>query len=180
MDRAKTVWIRMPHILSREGSTPRVSGFFLKAVIRAILLSGTDTWLVTPRMGKALGGGSEPSGKTVDGKSPTEKNRQDVEIHLVDSGKGDDGFPDNGGIRQAAPEQGCTVYLYTITVRPVSGVGEGSWGASRDAVVGTGGNLPVRVVGGNSVGGGRGGGRGVTGSKIERLLDWSNVRENTT
>ena len=29
----KTVWSRMSRILSREGATPRVSGFFFKSVI---------------------------------------------------------------------------------------------------------------------------------------------------
>ena len=52
---AKTVWRRMLHILSREGATPRVSGFFFKAVIQAVLLFREGAWVVTPRMGKAMG-----------------------------------------------------------------------------------------------------------------------------
>ena len=55
MARAKKVWSRISHILSREGSTHRVSGLFFKAVIQAVLLFRADTWVVTPRMGKALG-----------------------------------------------------------------------------------------------------------------------------
>ena len=35
---------------------PRVSGFFFKAVVQAILLFGSETWVANPRMGKALGG----------------------------------------------------------------------------------------------------------------------------
>ena len=46
----------MSCILSREGETPRVSGFFFKAMIQAVLLFGAETWVVTPCMGKALGG----------------------------------------------------------------------------------------------------------------------------
>ena len=53
--RVKTVWRRMSHILSSEGATPRVYGFFFKSVIQAILLFGAETWVVTPHMGKALG-----------------------------------------------------------------------------------------------------------------------------
>ena len=45
----------MPRILSREGATPRVSGLFFKAVIQVVLLLGAETWVVTPRMGTALG-----------------------------------------------------------------------------------------------------------------------------
>ena len=52
--RAKTVWRRMSQILSREGATPRVSGFFFKDVIHAVLLFGAETWVFTPRMGTAL------------------------------------------------------------------------------------------------------------------------------
>ena len=54
--RAKKVWSRMPRILSREGAKPWVSGLFFKAVIQVVLIFGADTWMVTPHMGKALGG----------------------------------------------------------------------------------------------------------------------------
>ena len=33
-----------------------MSGFYFKAVIQAVLLFGAETWVVTPHMGKALGG----------------------------------------------------------------------------------------------------------------------------
>ena len=46
----------MSRILSREGAKPRVFGFFFKAVVQAVLIFGLDTWVVTPGMGKALGG----------------------------------------------------------------------------------------------------------------------------
>ena len=32
-----------------------MSGFFSKAVLQAVLLFGLDTWVATPRMGRALG-----------------------------------------------------------------------------------------------------------------------------
>ena len=56
LSRARAVWKRMTRSLSREGAAPRVSSFFLKAVVQAVLLFGSDTWVVTPRMGEALGG----------------------------------------------------------------------------------------------------------------------------
>ena len=55
LSQAKIVWSRMLRILSREGATPRVSGFFFKAVIQAVLLFGAETWVVTPCMGTSLG-----------------------------------------------------------------------------------------------------------------------------
>ena len=54
--RARSVWKRMTQILSREGAAPRVSGFFSKAVLQVVMIFGSETWVVTPRMGKALGG----------------------------------------------------------------------------------------------------------------------------
>ena len=48
-----------------------------------------------------------------------EDNGRHLEIHLGGGGKVGDGFPDDGGIRQASPENGRTVYCYAITVRPM-------------------------------------------------------------
>ena len=55
LSRARKVWRRMLRILSREGAAPRVFGFFLNGVVQAVLLFRSDTWVVTPRMGKSLG-----------------------------------------------------------------------------------------------------------------------------
>ena len=109
----------MSRILSREGATPRVSGFFFKSVIKVVLLFGRET--------------SER-------KDLVEDNGRDVEIHLSSGSKGGGGVLDDGGICQGTPENGHTVYRYAITVRPVLGVGEGSWGAIWGEVVGTGRN----------------------------------------
>ena len=56
LDQSKTVWSRMSRILSREGATPRVFGLIFKEVIQAVLIFGVEDWVVTPRMGNALGG----------------------------------------------------------------------------------------------------------------------------
>ena len=45
----------MTRILIREGAAPWVSGFFFKAVVQAVLIFGSKTWAVTPRMGEDLG-----------------------------------------------------------------------------------------------------------------------------
>ena len=50
------VWRSMTSILRWEGVEPQVSGFFFKYVIQSVLLFGTETWVVTPRMGQFLGG----------------------------------------------------------------------------------------------------------------------------
>ena len=74
LSRSKKLWIRMSRILSREGADPQVSGLFFKAVIQAVLIFGTETWVVTPRMGKSLGGGLYPGGETFDRTDPAEYN----------------------------------------------------------------------------------------------------------
>ena len=56
LSQARAVWKRMAQIFSREGAAPQVSGFFFKDVVQAVLLLGSENWVVTPRMGKTLGG----------------------------------------------------------------------------------------------------------------------------
>ena len=52
----KKVWSRMLCILSRKGAVPWALGKTFKAVIQAVLIFGVEILVVTPRMGKALGG----------------------------------------------------------------------------------------------------------------------------
>ena len=47
-------WGRLSRILSREGADLMVSGHFLKAVTQVVLLLGGETWVLTPRMERAL------------------------------------------------------------------------------------------------------------------------------
>ena len=48
--RTRKFWSWISCILIREGAAPRVSGFFFKAVVQALLLFVAETWVVTPRM----------------------------------------------------------------------------------------------------------------------------------
>ena len=67
--------------------------------------------MVTPRMGKALGGGgSGPGGETVDGTAPAEDTGRKMDIHLGGDGKRGGGVLDSGGIHLAAPENSCTLH----------------------------------------------------------------------
>ena len=131
----------MSLILRREGAAPQVSGLFFKSVIQAVLLFGVETWVVTPRMGKALGGGLDRGGDTADGMAPVDHTGREVEIHLGGGGgKGGGRIIDNGGVYQRSSEHIHTVHCYTITVRPVWGFLKVHGGASRYAVVGKGKN----------------------------------------
>ena len=54
--KARRIWGRLQRILGREGATARISGAFFKAVVQQVLLFGAETWVVTPRMERALSG----------------------------------------------------------------------------------------------------------------------------
>ena len=54
--KARKSWGRLQGILRREGATPRISGTFFKAVVQQVLLFGAETWVVTPKIERALSG----------------------------------------------------------------------------------------------------------------------------
>ena len=45
--KARVVWNKFKKILVREGASHRVMGYFYKVVIQAILLYGSESWVVT-------------------------------------------------------------------------------------------------------------------------------------
>ena len=78
MARVRKVWSRMSHILSREGEAPQVSSLFFKDFVQAVLFFVAETWVITSRMSKALGGGSDPGGDTADRTDPTVETGREV------------------------------------------------------------------------------------------------------
>ena len=54
LSKAWKSWGRLSRILFREGADARVSGKVFKAVIHAVLLFGAETWVLNPRMERAL------------------------------------------------------------------------------------------------------------------------------
>ena len=49
----------MARILIREGAEPQVSGFFFKSVVHLVLLFSMETWVVTSRTVRVLGGSQD-------------------------------------------------------------------------------------------------------------------------
>ena len=43
-------WVQLTSILVREGADLRVSNMFFKVVVQAVLLLGSETWILTPHM----------------------------------------------------------------------------------------------------------------------------------
>ena len=64
----------MKRILNREGAEPWVSGFFVKTIVYAVLLFSSETWVVTPCIGRELGGVPGTGGATADGVAPVAGN----------------------------------------------------------------------------------------------------------
>ena len=54
LEKARKRWVRMQRILSKEVANKQVSGNFFKAVVQQVLLFGAETWVVSPRMERAL------------------------------------------------------------------------------------------------------------------------------
>ena len=52
--KARKIFGSLSRILCREGEDTRLSGKCFKAVVQAVLLFGVDTWVITPRMERAL------------------------------------------------------------------------------------------------------------------------------
>ena len=60
----------LQRILIREGETKRVSGNFFKAVVQKVLLFGAETWVVSPRMERALSSFIHGAARRVIGRHP--------------------------------------------------------------------------------------------------------------
>ena len=63
-------WSRFLMILRREGANPRVSEMFFKSVVQTVLLMGLETWTMTPRMGREIGGFQHRESIWITGRNP--------------------------------------------------------------------------------------------------------------
>ena len=54
LQRAQEKWVRLGKILGREGSDRITAGRFYVAVVQAVLLFGSETWILTLRLEKSL------------------------------------------------------------------------------------------------------------------------------
>ena len=52
--RARSVWGRLGALLRREGADPKVSESFYRAVVQAIILYGSETWVLLASMKKRI------------------------------------------------------------------------------------------------------------------------------
>ena len=68
--KARKSWGRLSRILSREVSDTRVSGNFSKAVVQAVLLFGEETWVMAPRIERALESFMHRAARRITGNQP--------------------------------------------------------------------------------------------------------------
>ena len=68
--KARKSWGRLQGIHIREGATKRVSGKFFKAVVQQVLLFGAETWVVSPRMERALSAFIHGAARRLTGRQP--------------------------------------------------------------------------------------------------------------
>ena len=68
--KARKSWGRMQGILRRESATTQISGNFFKAVVQQVLLFGAETWVVNPKMERALSAFLHGAASRLTGRQP--------------------------------------------------------------------------------------------------------------
>ena len=68
--KARKSWDRLSRILGREGSSPRVSGMLFKEVVQAVIIFGAEAWVMTPHIGRYLGGLQHRVAQRITGRQP--------------------------------------------------------------------------------------------------------------
>ena len=67
---ARHKWERLTRVLSREGADARTSGQIYLSVVQSIVLYGSETWVLIPRMQRVLGGFHHRVDRRLTGRQP--------------------------------------------------------------------------------------------------------------
>ena len=65
--KSRRSWSHLSRILVREGVDARTSGIFYLVIVQTVLLFDTETWVVTPHIGRLLGGVHRRVGRYITG-----------------------------------------------------------------------------------------------------------------
>ena len=68
----------MTRVLSREGADARTSGQIYLAVVQVFIIYGSETWVMTPRIGRVLGRIPPQGGLQADGEATSERTVQSM------------------------------------------------------------------------------------------------------
>ena len=105
-------WGRLYQILIREGSDPKVSGKFYEAVAQAVLMFRAETWILTPRMERALDSFQHRFARRITGRQPKRQGDWIWEYPPLTETLGEAGFE---GIRKSVTRRQNTVTQYILT-----------------------------------------------------------------
>ena len=120
--KARKSWGRLQGILRREGATPRILGNFFKAVLQQVLLFGSETWVVTPKMERALSGFLHGAVRRLTGRQARRDKDGDWYYPSLEGAMKEAGLTD---IRTSILKRQSTVAQY-IATRPLLDLCEGA------------------------------------------------------
>ena len=106
---------RLLQIINREGADAKVSGNFFKAVMQAVLLFRAETWVLTPRIERALESFQHGAVRRITGRQPWRMGDGCWKYPPIKDSTREAGFK---GIRKAITRRQNTVAQY-ITTRPI-------------------------------------------------------------
>ena len=70
LQRARQKWAQLSRVLIREGADDRTSGQINLAVVQSVLIYGSETWVLKPRMQRVLGGFHHRVARRMTGQQP--------------------------------------------------------------------------------------------------------------
>ena len=108
-------WGIMQGILIREGATTRISGNLFKAVVQQVLLFGAETWVVTPKMERALSAFLHGAARRLTGRQPRREKDGEWKYPSLEGAMEEAGLTD---IRTSILRRQNTVAQY-IATRPL-------------------------------------------------------------
>ena len=112
LGKSRKSWGRLSRVLGREGSDPKVSGNFYKAVAQVVLIFGAETWVLTQRMEKALDSFQSMFARRLTGKQPRRKTDRRWDYPPLAEALGEAGLE---GIRKSVTRRQNKVAQYIVT-----------------------------------------------------------------
>ena len=68
--KANKSWVHLSIILGRKGANPRVSGMFFITLMQSVHVFGAETWVMNPRVRRALGAFQDRVSQWITGRQP--------------------------------------------------------------------------------------------------------------
>ena len=115
LKKSRKSWSWLMSILGQEGANPRVSGMFFKAVVQAVLIFGSATWVLNPHIRRDLGSLKHGVSRGITGRHP----RGGLVISTAGDSNGGVGIQGDRGLNNKKAEHGCTIYCNAADSGPL-------------------------------------------------------------